>query len=200
MLKAKPGAEALTIGEFIERYADADEKYELFNGEAVAMAGASSHHNIIATNLLVRLSNYLRGTSCRPFNSDARLELDAGNIRFPDVAIYCDPRDTRVGDVATFSHPRVIIEVLSRSTARFDKLFKMIEYRRIESVDSIVIIEPASRSIELHERINATEWRVLTLIHGAALTLRDPAVTLTADEIFDGIDDGESRDEVDSRG
>lgn len=64
------------------------------------------------------------------------LQLDAGNLRYPDVAIYCDPRDfeQNLREVQTFRFPSVIFEVLSRSTRREDRGVKVAEYKEIATV------------------------------------------------------------------
>ena len=183
MLHARP--RKLTVEEFIRDYEGLDEKYELIDGEAWAMAGASKRHNRISGNIYVSLRGKLRGSRCEPFGSDARLLLDDGNIRFPDVAVYCDPRDIGPDDQPTMSFPKLVFEVLSPSTGRNDRLHKLREYQRIDSLDAIVLIDPATQAIDVYVRSGAAEWHVANLAPGAPLVLRDPAVTLTHAEIFE---------------
>lgn len=186
MLQARP--RKLTIDEFIEAYAGVGEKYELIDGEAWLMAGASPTQNLVAGNIFAALRNRLRGTSCIPFGSDLRLRLDAANIRFPDVAVYCDPRD--LDDrraLKSFSYPKIVFEVLSPSTQRHDRLHKVLEYELIESLTTIVLVDAERRSLHVFERLNASEWHTVTLAPDAPLVLRDPAVTLTRAEIFEDV-------------
>ena len=183
MLAARPAK--LTVAEFIREYEGAGERYELIDGVAWAMAGALPRHNLIVGNVLTRLRDKLRGSGCVPFNSDTRLELDDHNIRFPDVAIYCDARDLGDLDAPTFEFPRVVFEVLSPSTQRDDRMRKLLEYQRMDSVEAVVLIDPVLRVLNVFERASATEWRNFWLRQGAPLVLRDPAITLTYAEIFE---------------
>lgn len=181
------GKRKLTVDQFLAEYAGAQGKYELVDGEVWAMAGGSATHADIAGNVFFALKQKLRGNSCRPFNSDMGLELDRGNLRYPDVAIYCDPRDfdQDLREVQVFRHPSVIFEVLSPSTVREDRGAKVFEYKRLPSVTMIVLIDPVSQSVETHDRINDHEWRHRQLLREADLVLSEPAVTLTFGEIFD---------------
>ena len=102
------------------------EKYELIDGVAWTMAGATPLHNLLCGNIFANLFQQLRGSGYLPFNSDTRLRLDDGNSRFPDVAVYCRPELDDLG-VQTFSHPRAVFELLSPSTSRDDRVHKPIE-------------------------------------------------------------------------
>ena len=186
MLAVKPAEPAtLSAAEFIRDYESLPEKYELIDGVAWAMAGASKRHNRVAGNIFALLHGRLRGSGCEPFGPDARLLLDDGNIRFPDVAIYCDERDVGPIDQPTLSFPKVVFEVLSPSTANDDRLRKLVEYQHIDSLQAIILIDPTTRTIDLYERAGPAEWHVVNLATGAPLVLRDPSVTLTCDEIFE---------------
>lgn len=179
----------LTIDEFIAAYAGREEKYELVDGVPHMMAGANRRHVRIMGNLNRRLLERLEGGPCEPLASDMGLQVDQHTYRLPDLAIYCDPRDRERKEVEPMKlhHPRVIFEILSKSTETTDYGVKLDEYQRIESVDTIVFIHPSRETFTTYERASATEWRTILHLPGQALTLRDPQVTITADEIFAGI-------------
>jgi Uma2 family endonuclease len=91
------------------------EKHEYYQGEIFAISGAKVPHNIIATNLVVALTIKLKGNSCRPFNSDQRIHVEANTLfTYPDISIICGDIITRNNDDYNVLNPTVLIEVLSR--------------------------------------------------------------------------------------
>lgn len=185
MLAPTPPQRKLTIDEFFEAYAGEENKWELVGGVPVMMASASRAHNRVVRNLIAELHGRLRGSGCEAMPSDMGLETAEDTYRLPDVAIYCDPRDLASNDDPNrLRYPKVVFEVLSPGTARGDRLEKLVEYEALETVDTVVFVHPARKMLTVFERMSATEFRNLTLMPGAPLVLRDPAITLTADHIF----------------
>lgn len=176
----------IDVAQFFAEYEGTDQKVELVDGEACMMAGGSREHAAAARNIIRWTGNKLEGSPCEPYGSDMGLELDSTNVRFPDVAIYCDERDlgAEASGTRTFRFPKVIFEVLSPSTHAFDRGGKTAEYKLIASVQSIVLVDVGTRTLEVHDRVAGTEWRQYTVERGDPLVLRDPALTLTATEIF----------------
>lgn len=176
----------LTVDQFLKLYEGTEGRYELVDGEVFAMAGGSLRHARVAKNITVALDRQLSGTGCQPLRSDMGLRIDQAKLRYPDVAIYCDPRDLGGDDdtVQALSFPKVIFEVLSRSTAGEDRGIKVAEYKTLDTLQAIVLVDPAAQTIELHERLAPNEWRHLLLPPESGVSLRDPALTLAFAEIF----------------
>ncbi len=179
-LKPQP---RIGVDTFFEVYADV--KAELVNGVPRLMGGGNFRHASAQTNLIRHIGNALDGGPCRVLGPDMGLSINEDTIRYPDVAIYCDPRDL-IGTALdrALEWPKVLFEVLSPSTARTDRIEKMREYRSIESTRTVVLVDAENRGLEVHERLNATEWRLRMLAPGEALTIVDPALTLTLEQIF----------------
>lgn len=178
----------LTIDEFFAAYSGRDEKYELVDGVPRMMARANRRHVRIMGNLLWRLNERLQGSPCEALAADMGLGVSEFTYRLPDVAIYCDPSDLGPREVepVTLHHPKVIFDIISQSTESTDYGVKLDEYQRISSVDTIVYVHPARNAFTTYERISPTEWRTVLHLPGQPLVLRDPAVTITAEEIFGG--------------
>lgn len=177
----------LTVDQFLRVHDGVEGRYELVDGVVYAMAGGSVAHATASVNVLASLYSQLRGSGCRPFNWDMGLIINDDTLRYPDVAVYCDARDLDRDRLETrgFSHPKLVVEVLSPSTMRQDRSEKVTEYKTLASVSAIVLVDPVDRTFELHERVAPNEWRHVLLPPGSDLTLRDPAVVLTAAEVFD---------------
>lgn len=68
-----------------------------------------------------------------------KARLDARNyFYYPDIIVTCDPRDQETSDHKRF--PKLIVEVLSKSTEAFDRGDKFIDYQTLESLEEYVLI------------------------------------------------------------
>src|SRR3954454_16877082 len=84
----------ISVEEYLAGELTSPLKHEYLGGVVYAMAGARNAHNLIATNTLVALGARLRGTPCRPYNSDPKVRLrlpTQGRFYYPDVSIICRP-------------------------------------------------------------------------------------------------------------
>jgi len=178
----------LTIDEFLGTYAGREERYELVDGVPQMMAGAGRRHVRVTRNLLVALTNALAGGPCEAMAADMGLEVSPSTYRLPDVAIYCDPRDLGPRDVEPMrlNHPKVVIEILSSSTETTDHGVKLDEYQALPSVDTVVFVHASRDAFTTFERAGDAEWRTVVHLPGQPLVLRDPGVTITAEQIFSG--------------
>ncbi|MEG4197078.1 Uma2 family endonuclease [Microcoleus sp. Pol12A5] len=135
-------------------------KHEYRQGEIYAMAGASKAHVIISGNVFALLRNHLRGSGCIPYMADMKVMLDTSNFYYyPDVAVSCDERDKNAGE-DFIRYPRLIVEVLSQTTAAFDRGDKFADYRTSESLQEYVLINQERVSVECFRR-NAEGFWVL---------------------------------------
>ena len=101
----------------------AESRLEYYDGEVVAMAGASPNHNDIALNVGAFLHGRLRGTDCRPRVNDQRVHVPArqGYV-YPNVVVRCGKLEYQPGtNPLSLLNPVLIIEVLSESTERHDR-------------------------------------------------------------------------------
>ena len=85
-------------------------KMEMIGGRLVMMAGGSNPHSIIATNTTTALQIQVRGTPCRPYNSDFMVEISSTDRYYPDATVAC-------GETRNFTdRPVLVVEVLSKRT------------------------------------------------------------------------------------
>jgi len=84
-----------------------------------AMAGASADHNRIVRNVLTLLDAQLKGETCEVFPSDLRLACPCGLLTYPDVQVVSGELEFFGDQRDTITNPRLIVEVLSKSTERY---------------------------------------------------------------------------------
>jgi len=182
------GKQKISIDEYLEMENASSEKHEYYQGEIFAISGAKVPHNIIATNLVVALTIKLKGKSCRPFNSDQRIHVEANTLfTYPDISIICGDIITRNNDDYNVLNPTVLIEVLSRSTKNYDRGEKFKLYRDIPTLREYVLVDSESIHIEIF-RLNANNHWELEEYNKDAQTVLIQAINtpLSIEEIYEG--------------
>ena len=150
----------------------AEYKSQYVDGEIFAMAGAEPEHVIITTSIAAALYARFRGRPCNVFTTDIRVRVEPGGLwTYPDVVALCgEPKFDRTNAPATLLNPQVIFEVLSPSTASFDRGDKFTRYRLLESLTDYVLIAVDRMSVEHHTRQENGGWQ-LTQHHRPEQTL-----------------------------
>lgn len=168
----------------------AETKHEWFDGEIFAMPRVSPEHCVVAANAGANLGSQLRGTTCRIVGSDQQVRVEAtGLITYPDLVVYCEPYRFEPRHPNTLLNPLVIIEVLSPSTANYDRTAKLDNYRQIASLQDVLLIEPERVRVEWFHRLPNDQWlhHVETTLENA-ITLHSINCTLALNEIYQTIE------------
>ena len=135
-------------------------RHEYRDGEVFAMTGGTRNHHAITANLHLILGSHLRGSGCRAFVEGMKTHVEAKNaFYYPDIVVTCDDRD-RPSDDPYISHPCLIIEVLSPSTARFDRTEKFADYRAIPSLCEYVLVASDCQRVEVFQRNDEGQWGI----------------------------------------
>lgn len=132
-------------------------KHEYIDGKIYAMAGATDAHVTLTGNLFAALLSHLRGSGCRVYFSDMKVQIDAvSRYYYPDVMVTCDDKDK---DEPTFKRsPTLIVEVLSKSTAGFDRGDKFADYQTLDSLQEYVLINTHRQRVECFRRNQKGLW------------------------------------------
>ncbi|WP_158921130.1 Uma2 family endonuclease [Acidisphaera sp. S103] len=164
----------MTIDEFLAWQAGQGQRYELVDGEPAAMAGAKIRHDRVTGNAFSEIRRQMRagGSPCDVFTADIGIRTPPGNIRRPDISILCPPFDE---EATTSDIPRLIVEVLSESTERVDRLIKLDEYKAIDALDYIIIVDPTRIEVGFWFRDAVRVWHSATF-HDAEAVIDMPAL------------------------
>lgn len=173
------------IASFFDDYGRIDGKFELVGGDVVNGSGGTVGHAEVCGIILCALVDRLRGTRFAAFNGQMGLWIDAATVLYPDLTVYGDRRDFDLPGVAqVFRFPKIVVEVPSPVTRAADHGYKLSTYKSIDSLAAFVFVDPLDQTLEVHDRVAPNEWRHLILPPESGLTMRDPAIKLTFDEIF----------------
>jgi len=165
------------------------ERHEFFAGEVFAMTGARATHNTIALNVAIALREALRGTRCRVFIADMKLNVASANAAFyPDVFVSCDSRDRAADAELVQRHPQLVVEVLSESTAAFDRGQKFEAYRSLESLAAYLLVEQDRPHADLFLRDAQGLWVLNPVSEGGSLTIAPLGVVLPMAAVYEGVE------------
>ncbi len=167
-----PDFRRLSLREYFDWEDTQVTKHEYYRGEVFAMAGATLSHNRIAGNIFARLHQQLEGRECEPFGSDLRVRVNEVDLStYPDITIVCgEPKTDRV-DRHAITNPRVIFEVLSKSTENYDRGKKFELYQHLETFREYVVVYQNEARIIHYVRQDDNTWRY-RLLAGPSETLR----------------------------
>lgn len=184
---------AWTIDQFLAWENEQTERHEFVGGEVFAMTGARDAHNTVALNVATALRAHLRGTPCRAFIADMKLHVERGGaVFYPDVMVVCQPRDfAPEADLAKRS-PKLLIEVLSESTAAYDRGEKFRQYRTIAALEEYVLLDPSRPYGEVFRKDADGRWVLYPCEDGAPLDLRSVGLSLPVELVYEDVrfDDG----------
>ncbi|OKH12351.1 Uma2 family endonuclease [[Limnothrix rosea] IAM M-220] len=157
MIAAAELPRKMTPEEYLEWEATQDIKYEYIDGEIIAMTGGTVTHARIYLNLYRALFPHLQTRGCETFVSDVKVQ-DSKTKRYfyPDLVVTCHPDDKKNNQF--IQHPKVIVEVLSPSNARYDQGRKLKLYRQIQSLQEYILIDSQRVSVEMYQRQTGKMW------------------------------------------
>lgn len=151
-------------------------RHEFVNGKVYAMAGAEWEHVMIVQSTSATLYSQLRGKDCRVASNDLRLKVKSKSVsyRYPDIMVICGEPNF-IENRQIIDNPKLIIEVLSPSTALEDRNAKLDEYRAIASVQDYILISVDEPKLEIFSRHEADKW-LYSATKGLDATLDLPSI------------------------
>jgi Uma2 family endonuclease len=144
----------ISVGEYLLVETRAHERHEWLDGTVYLMAGGSPRHAALCAALAARLLPR-DGRPCRPYSSDLRVRVPAtGLITYPDLSVICGEPALDPIDPAghTVTNPTVVVEVLSPSTADYDRNEKRLHYQQLPSVEAVLLVAQETPRIECYTR------------------------------------------------
>lgn len=166
-------------------------RYEYQDGAVRLMAGGSAgtgEHDEIAFNMRVALSLHFQTGPCFVRGSDMRVLVADGIYYFPDVSLSCDVADRRRGTKLMRS-PRIVVEVLSPSTEKFDRTDKLKAYQACPTIQEIVLISQFAPHVEVYRRSSedAATWSYVIYGPGEEIMLESVDISIPIEEIYRNI-------------
>lgn len=182
--RAEPDS-PMTFEEYLEVEANSQIRHEYLGGEVFAMSGVTPRHNRIASRLHGAFREHLKGGPCDSYMSEVAVKLRMSRddyAYYPDVMVVCGREK---GDERFFTDPKLIVEVLSPSTAGVDRHEKRIAYRCIAALEEYVIVAQDTIEVTVFRREEGWKSELLES-RGSILELRSIGLSLPLAEIYAG--------------
>lgn len=139
---SQPAVKHITQEDYLSFERELQDRHEYYKGEIYLMSGASFKHNIIEDNIRGTLHGFLKGKKCRSFGSNLRIHIPKNTLyTYPDILIVCEDPIFVDGEFDTLLNPAVIIEILSPSTANYDRGAKFDLYREVETLKEYILVD-----------------------------------------------------------
>lgn len=117
-----------------------DGKAEFDNGSIFLSSNTSIRHNEIKSNILASLIMFLKGHRCKAYDEQIEVVFrnDTELYKYkPDIFVMCEDA-TKNGESFT-SSPKVIFEVVSKSTASHDYITKLAVYQKFRVLEYNIV-------------------------------------------------------------
>ena len=171
VIKPEPVERLYTLGEFLKKEANSIHKHEYHNGKIIAMPRAKAPHNIIAMNIGTALNiaidkankNYI------VLGSDQMVYLPELNFGlYPDALVVCEELEHFDENQVLLINPILLVEVLSKSTRKYDRGSKFDFYKTLPSFREYMLVEQTGVRVETRFRVEPNLWRETTVADPAA--------------------------------
>ncbi|NCQ68691.1 MAG: Uma2 family endonuclease [Microcystis aeruginosa Ma_QC_C_20070823_S13] len=178
-----------SFAEYLQLEETAAYKNEYQDGEIVPMTGGTTDHNKIALNFAAYLKFALKGQKYNIFIGDVKLWIaQYRQATYPDVMlIEGEPIYYETGKT-TVTNPRLIVEVLSKSTQNYDQGDKFLYYRSLPEFQEYILISQSRPYVMQYNKTEENKW-LLTEYEGenASLSLTSVNFALSFQEIYEGV-------------
>lgn len=178
----------VTPTEYLLAERASEEKHEYYDGQVLAMSGASLKHIRITRNLTLSIGTHLQGKGCEILPGEMRVSTPARDAyMYPDAVIFCGKECLEDDIFDTLLNPTVIFEILSPSTRSIDKGRKFFFYQQIDTLQEYIMIDSQKKFIQLARKQADGSW-IIELIKDPDASLFIGAInfTLPLNEIYSG--------------
>ena len=174
----------MTLENYLALEQASEVRHEYVNGELHPMSAVTQAHSLIVGNIVHRVWSVARAAKCRVHRESFLVKV--GNVvYYPDVMVACGAVSPKI---RLEDAPSLIVEVLSPSTERTDRGEKVMVYHRIPSLQTYLVVEQDRRVVDHHWRHENQHWLCETLVDDGEVPLPLVDLTLTLDEIYDGVE------------
>ena len=177
-----------SIEEYLEMEANSLEKLEFHAGEIFAMAVGTLNHSLLSNNVSRCLGNAIigKGKSCRTYNSDAKIAVSDEKFVYSDTFVVCGKTETFPEMPHAVKNPILIVEVLSDSTALYDRQGKFQAYQTITSFREYMLVSQNEILVEVFfkpENVVFWQYRSYTKLEDI-IELKSVDVEISLNDIY----------------
>jgi len=191
-LKLSRPVRRYTLEQYLRREAKSVHKHEFIDGQIIKMPYAKGPHNIISVNVMTEMVINFRMSKEKyiVFPSDQLVyfpSLDAGV--YADALAVCEKPLYWDDAQLLLINPILVVEVLSKSTSKYDRTSKFDKYKTLESFREYVLIRQDECYAEVWFRESPGRWQetIVTDI-SAKLPLQSVKIEISMESIYANIE------------
>lgn len=175
--------------EYLALEENAEVRYEFINGKILPMAGGTTQHNELVTNLCLCLKPQMRKRGGKVYTENVKLRIPDFNVfTYPDVMIIAGEPIYEENTQTTILNPTVIFEVLSPGTKDYDQGRKFEYYRSVTSLKDYILIDQERCSVMVYQKTDTNEWKLRVLENiKATFSLDSVGIELNLADIYEDI-------------
>jgi len=180
----------LSPEQYLEIDSRAERPSEYYDGVMYPIEATSLRHGRIQQNIAFGLRQRLQGPSpCEAHGPTIRVKLPNKRYAYPDVVVVCGKIEVDAKKYDTVLNPTVVVEILSPSTADFDRGAKANLYRAIPTLRDFVIVAQDRMLVQLYKRQQDDVWTLLQFSQAdSRLPLDSIGVQFALQEIYERVE------------
>ncbi len=152
-----------SIEEYLEFEAKSELRHEYHDGLILEMSGGTINHGVICDNAYNAFRQRIRknGSDCKTYSDNIKIRIEAINkFVYPDAMVVCGGIERSDKDPESVTNPKVIVEVLSKSTVGYDRGDKFHKYMQLESFREYILIDQYRFVVETFYRSEQGLWEI----------------------------------------
>ncbi|MEM8637508.1 MAG: Uma2 family endonuclease [Cyanobacteria bacterium P01_G01_bin.54] len=172
--------------DYLELERNSQHRHEYRYSLVYAMAGGTDNHDRLIFNILKAIDSRLGDTACRFYSGNVKVNYADDFYYYPDAFVTCDDRDKQ--DRYIKRHPKLIVEVLSKSTRNFDQGDQFTDYKKIAALEEYVLIEQDKQQLECYRRQADNTWKAFTYGVGEQVRFESIGLEVAIAQLYQGLD------------
>ena len=173
-----------TVEQYLDMERTSEVRHEYIDGVVYALAGGTGAHSRLAANMIAGLHAALRDGPCGVYSSDLKVRVAATRFVYPDASVGCAGVERNEFGDEWLTAPRLVVEVLSKSTAAYDRGGKAELYRGMAALRDYVLVETTRPLVEVRSRGEGGAWTNRTYGPGEWAEVPGLNVRLAVDELY----------------
>lgn len=160
------------------------ERHEYIAGEIFAMSGGTREHSLVSQNVAGELRSALLDRPCEVHGPDMKIKTPAAKYHYADALVLCGQPifEDETRDVVL--NPKLVVEVLSESTERYDRGDKFKSYCTLGTLADYVLVSQTEVFVEHFHRLPDDTWLYRALGPGEQLVLASLGCEIPIDRIY----------------
>jgi Uma2 family endonuclease len=183
-----------TLEAYLQREERSSDKSEFYNGNIIKMPNAKFYHNLTTNNTTYAIQNALNTAKLEQYfvlGDSQKVYIEAENTAvYPDALVICEKPEFYQGLEYLLVNPLVVIEVLSKSTAAYDRKDKYSLYKMLPSLQEYVLIDSRKTYVETRYQLEPDIWKstyyknLTDIIHLQSLQISIPMTAIYKKVVF----------------